>query len=116
MGRPMKGMTYGQVCRLLKGFRRATQPLLVLAEEQWMAKRAARGLEPWTDPAYCAAWLAHYRAYTRMDAQNDAGVRHDHEVWLAWDRAHQKRHRKAARSQVAFLNALPGAIIDGTSG
>ena len=93
----MKGMTYGQVCRLVKGFRRAMQPLLVLAEVQWIAKRAARGLEPWTDPAYCAAWIAHYRAYTRMDAQKDASVRHDHDVWFAWDRAHQKRHPKRNR-------------------
>lgn len=50
-----------------------TSPLNpVTKEARWVARQIAKGIAPWTDPAYCADWLAAFRS----------GVR-DYEAWVA---------------------------------
>ena len=69
------------------------QPLRLEIETRWVADKTAKGIAPWTDPLYCADWLAYYDTLTKKASYYRERGDHDHQLWLAW---HAGRTQTAA--------------------
>lgn len=78
----------------------------IAREEKWMAKQTAAGKGPWTDPEYCAAWMAAYRE----DPQRDYKTWHHQHVaseekWVAKQTAKGKAPWTDPEYCAAWLDA-----------
>ena len=81
-------------------YREVMQPVRLEIEARWVADKRAQGIAPWTDPAYCADWLAYLDMLTKCPSYYSGRGDHDHQLWLAW---HAGRTQTAAKSPVRFL-------------